>query len=112
MEPHTRDMPHYGQAVVNAVLPVGARRQRWFLNFGVGSTLLAGSSTDFGKLITEKTDKWAKVVNAELCTLSVGNRALRGELTYLAAMRTGELGILIQSLAACAIQAVGQNELQ
>jgi hypothetical protein len=54
----------------------------------------------------------AKIVNAELCTLSVGNRALRGELTYLAAMRTGELGILIQSLAACAIQAVGQNELQ
>jgi hypothetical protein len=43
---------------------------------------------------------------AELCTLSVVvHRALREELAYLVTMRTGELGLLIQSLAAC-LQAV------
>ena len=28
----------------------------------VGGTVLAGSSADFGKLITDETEKWAKVV--------------------------------------------------
>ena len=29
-----------------------------------GGTVLAGSSTDFSKLIAEKTEKWAKVIRA------------------------------------------------
>jgi tripartite-type tricarboxylate transporter receptor subunit TctC len=29
---------------------------------GLGGTVLAGSTTDFGKLIAEDTEKWAKVV--------------------------------------------------
>jgi hypothetical protein len=28
----------------------------------LGGTVLAGSPTDFGKLIVEETEKWAKVV--------------------------------------------------
>ena len=30
----------------------------------VGGTVLAGSSADFGKLITDETEKWAKVIRA------------------------------------------------
>jgi hypothetical protein len=30
----------------------------------LGGTMLAGSPTDFGKLIAEETEKWAKVVKA------------------------------------------------
>ena len=29
-----------------------------------GGTVLAGSPTDFGKLIAEETDKWGKVIRA------------------------------------------------
>jgi hypothetical protein len=30
----------------------------------LGCTVLAGSPSDFGKLIAEETEKWAKVVRA------------------------------------------------
>jgi tripartite-type tricarboxylate transporter receptor subunit TctC len=30
----------------------------------LGGSVLAGSAADFGKLITEETDKWAKVIRA------------------------------------------------
>jgi hypothetical protein len=30
----------------------------------LGGTVLAGSPTDFGKLIAEETEKWGKVVRA------------------------------------------------
>ena len=30
----------------------------------LGGTVLAGSPADFGKLITEETEKWAKVIRA------------------------------------------------
>ena len=30
----------------------------------LGGTVLPGSSADFGKLIAEETDKWAKVIQA------------------------------------------------
>jgi len=30
----------------------------------LGGMVLAGSSTDFGKLITEETEKWGKVIRA------------------------------------------------
>jgi hypothetical protein len=30
----------------------------------MGGTMLAGSPDDFGKLIADETDKWAKVIRA------------------------------------------------
>jgi hypothetical protein len=35
---------------------------RWAWLAGFGSTVLAGSPADFGKLIAGETEKWAKVI--------------------------------------------------
>ena len=46
---------------INAVLPT-PRSRRGIAD--LGSIVLAGSPADFGKLIADETEKWAKVIRA------------------------------------------------
>ena len=43
-------------------MPIGATSWQKVLQYH--GMVLAGSSTDFGKLITEETEKWGKVIRA------------------------------------------------
>jgi tripartite-type tricarboxylate transporter receptor subunit TctC len=44
---------------INAVLTEAKNKSRLA---AMGSTTLAGSPVDFGKLVTDETEKWAKVI--------------------------------------------------
>jgi tripartite-type tricarboxylate transporter receptor subunit TctC len=68
--PESTPAPIVGQlnTEVNAALADSKMKARLA---DLGSTVLAGSPADFGKLIVEETEKWGKVVRAAICTANL-----------------------------------------